>query len=157
MKRRKKNRHLPTAGGHRKSSRTPPGIDEGKPWPFRVVEWQTFDGRSGTVMVPVGMEVQESLHGRYWESVKIFEDSFAVWEKRGEPCPRVFVLMDKDNQVVGVGPMMPTDGPAELAWLDCMFIEMRHWRIGLRVPADIDVSKKCRRGNVFEVTEKEGA
>jgi hypothetical protein len=108
-------------------------------------------------MVPVGMEVQEALHDHYWESLKIFEENFAAWEKRGELCPRIFGLVNKDYQIVGAGPMMSTDGPAELAWLDCMFVEMRGWRIALELPSDVDVSNECTPGNLFEVVKGEGA
>lgn len=140
---------------HQKDSRTPPGIDEGKPGPFRVVEWRQADLKLYSALVPVGMQVQEPLHAHYWNGVKTFERVFAAWERRGKRCPRVFGLLDEHNKVVGYGAFLPTDGPAEVAWLDCMFAEMRGWKIALELPADVDVSTECERANVFAVMNKE--
>lgn len=134
---------------------TPPGIDVGK-WPFRIVEWKEKDGHTYTVMVPSGTDVQEPLWEHYWISFDCFTKIAAAWERRGKKSPRTFGLLDINSEVQGTGMLLPTDGPAEMAWLDCLFAEMRRWKMGMEMPADIEQWEISSGGKVLALVNKEG-
>lgn len=136
-------------------TRVPPGIDEGKTWPFRLVEWRQKDGMTCSVMIPPGTDVQEPLHEHYWDSVDIFTKIIAAWERRGKKCPRAYGLLDINSEVKGTGVLLPTDGPAEMAWLDCLFAEMRRWKMGMEMPADIEQWEISSSGKLLAVVTQE--
>ena len=142
---------------------SPPALGERQSWRFRIIEWcerNEDDPKNPhhlTAMVPSGMAVHENLHPYYWEARGNYEKVIASWRNAGKPMPRGFILTDKGDQVVGGGLFHPADGSHEMAWQNCMFAEMRGWRVSVELPEGLtkgELDALCPR--VGALVEKDG-
>ena len=87
------------------------------------------------------MAVHTQLHAAYWDAYSSCQDAIAICRACGVPGPTAYVLVDADRHIRGFGHFEPQDGPHEMAWLSCMFIEMRSWRLALALPEGL----QCRQ------------
>jgi hypothetical protein len=120
----------------------PPPLGQGQPWLFRSFSWVEVSP-NGTrlggfdLMAYSGMTVHEELHAAYWDAYLNSQQAIAVCRACGVQLPTAYALVDINRCVKGHGRFEPHDGPHEMAWLSCMFIEMRRWRLGLALPEGI--------------------
>jgi hypothetical protein len=106
--------------------RAPPGFGDGKPWRIRVVEWERFDDdeKSGTMFIPRGMSVNPAMHEHYFGVEAHVRRVLEAHAAAGVAKPNVLVLLGPSRTVVGSSPLLDDDGPAEIAFLSCAFVEL---------------------------------
>ncbi len=118
----------------------PPGFGAGKPWRLRTVSWLERDPNGGTepveyaVLVKRGMPVHDQLHRAYWDSRDACARLIATCREAGQPQPLDYALVDRDDRVVGVGVLEEGDDADAMAWLACMFMEMKALRMAVSLP-----------------------
>jgi hypothetical protein len=116
----------------------PPPFAQNKRSFLRDVSWieTARDGtdKSFSAAVPSGMLVNDKLHAAYWEAYSNCQQALESCQAGGLALPVNYILVDAEQLLRGYGSFDPQDGPHEMAWISCMFIEMRRWRLALAVP-----------------------
>jgi len=102
---------------------------------LRTVQWKDAEGRSLTVIVPMGMQVADNLKAYYWAERETFVGILAAGATLCD-----FAVVTDDNQIVAVSRVEPDDDADDIAWLSCMFAEMMNCRLAFVMPEEIDCS-----------------
>lgn len=99
------------------STKTPLGFGSGKPWLLREFSFFYKDNANETLLIPQGMPVNPDLHAHYWKLVETFSGMFDAGLK-----PSLYGVY-QHGELVATGNINKADGPHEMAWFACMFVE----------------------------------
>jgi hypothetical protein len=126
----------------------PPSFGEGKPWFLRDVSWierspDSTKPRCYNAMICGGTKVSEQLHAAYWDARVQSVNAIAACRAAGVTGPAQYALLDRHNRIMGWGFFDPSDGPDEMAWLTCLFLEMRRWKSALVIPKGVPTPEEC--------------
>jgi hypothetical protein len=129
--------------------RTPPGFGDTKPWILREVAWKEGSRYGGetrdySAMIPGGMQVAEQFHQAYWDARTQAEMAMTACRTMSIKGPSQYVLVDINGHLRGWGSFNVSDGPDEIAWLSCWFLELRGWKCAFVVPKEVKIPEASR-------------
>src|SRR5258708_498593 len=117
----------------------PPAAGSGKQWRMRTLEWRQLDpNRPGetadqTVIIPRGTPVHEKCRDAYWQSRDGAVQTIEAYRNAGIEPPYPYLLANDQDVIVGYGAFHAADDADDMAWIACMFLELR-LRLGFAVP-----------------------
>jgi hypothetical protein len=130
----RKKVHLPEPtppSSESKLTPAPPPAGEGKPWRLLLQECETIDPHdpaktlSCTFGIPRGMRVHQQCCDAYWDAHQLATDALGAFRAVGIDPPYPYLLVNKGNDVVGHGAFASGEDSDDMAWIACMFLEMR--------------------------------